>query len=746
MPRWTRILLTAMVALVALVAACERPESPVSPTAITQSATEKIGPGVLEAVRRGEQPRISVSLHAARQLSREEMRAEVARAQVEVLRHVDDREVTLRRRFRNVPALAAIARSEEAVQRMAADPRVRRIDLDVGGGGTLDQSVPQIRADLRHARGNDGSGVVVGVFDTGFDSDHPDLAGALVHEACFGFRPAGSGGNFCPDGTDRQTGAGSAEDDQGHGTHVSGIVTALGQAAGPGVAPAASIAAIKVLDELGVAGRFYSWMEIIAAFDYILDNPQIGVAVINLSLSTGDRFAGECDAADANTQAGADAVAALRLAGVTVVAASGNDSDVLMGLPACLSGVISVGAHNSAGDFAFFSNVNATLDVVAPGVNIVSLDLGGGPRTASGTSMAAPHVAACAALLIQNGDATTPDEIRERIRTSPNSITLNALTLPRLDCAPDDNQPPSITRNNASVTVNEGSTATNSGSFSDPDGDAVTLTASVGTLTDNGNGTWSWSFATTDGPNESQTVTVTATDALDASASVTFALTVNNVPPNVDAGPDAGIESNETFDFSGTFSDPGVIDFPWNWVIAWGDGTQAEGSTGDQSAPIEASHQFCAAGDYTIRLTVTDKDGGSGFDEMTLSVAYQTVPIMIRPDDHPNPINLRSRGRLAVAVLSTADFNATLLDPSSVVLGDENGTETPVARRPNGTYFATVEDVNGDGLPDMVLHFEVPALVANGDLTLASTSLVLRGFLSDGCTNVRGEDSVRVVP
>jgi subtilisin family serine protease len=738
---------TPLLLVFALAVACDRPESVMSPVQNSRNAVaEKIGPGVLEAIRRGEQPAISVSLRAARHESPDRMRAEVAEVQEGVLQRVADHEVAVRRRFAMVPALSAIAHSEEALMRMAADPRVRRIDLDVGGGGALANSVPHIRADLRHARGNDGSGVVVAVFDTGFDSDHTDLAGALVHEACFGFRPADSGGNFCPDGTDRQTGLGSAEDDQGHGTHVTGIVTALGEDAGPGVAPAASIAAIKVLDDRGAAGIFYSWMEIVAGFDYILANPDIGVRVINLSLSTTLRYAGVCDDENANTQAGADAVAALREAGVLVVAAAGNNSDTNMGLPACLSGVISVGAANNDDVPAGFTNSNATTDVFAPGVNIVSLQMGGGPRTASGTSMAAPHVAACAALLIQAGDATTPAAIEARIRTSASMVTRNGIDFPRLDCAPDENQLPVLTVNNATVQVDEGSTATNGGNVSDPDGDPVTLSASVGTVIDNGDGTWSWSFATVDGPAQSQTVTVTATDALGETGTVNFQLVVRNVAPSVEAGPDASIQSNETFHFSSTFSDPGAIDFQWVWVIAWGDGTSVAGSTGAQSLPITSSRQFCAAQDYTIRLTVNDKDGGSGFDEMTLSVAYRAIAIRILPDGHPNPISLASRGRLTVAVLSTADFDARQLDPATVVLGDENGTDTPVARRNNGTYFASVEDVDGDGRPDLVLHFEMPALVANGDLTRATTQLVLRGFLRDGCTNVRGADSVRVVP
>jgi hypothetical protein len=64
------------------------------------------------------------------------------------------------------------------------------------------------------------------------------------------------------------------------------------------------------------------------------------------------------------------------------------------------------------------------------------------------------------------------------------------------------------------------------------------------------------------------------------------------------------------------------------------------------------------------------------------------------------------------------------------MLGDEAGGDTPVAQKNNGAYEAYSEDVNGDGLTDLVLMFEVPALVAGGDLVATSTELVLRAFMA----------------
>ena len=104
--------------------------------------------------------------------------------------------------------------------------------------GRLADTVPLIDADKWHADGVTGDGVLVAVIDSGIDTDHADLADDLAFEECFGDNDGGINGiGFCLGGTDRLSGVGAAEDDQGHGSRVTGILTSSGTVSPVGVAP-----------------------------------------------------------------------------------------------------------------------------------------------------------------------------------------------------------------------------------------------------------------------------------------------------------------------------------------------------------------------------------------------------------------------------------------------------------------------------------------------------------------------------
>jgi subtilisin family serine protease len=342
------------------------------------------------------------------------------------------------------PAFAAeIDRAE--LERLSRDPRVRAISIDRGGEGALMESVPLIGADLVHAQGFDGKGVTVAVLDSGIDATSPDFAGRIAAQRCFCDNLDGSG--CCPNGDVMQSGSGAARDDNGHGTHVSGIVAGNGATAPRGVAPGARIVAVKVLDE---NRAFRSFTQIYRALEWIA-NERPDVKVINMSFGSWSVFKpSECET-DAIAIGMHDVIATLRSRGVLIAASSGNQSSIVgTTLPACMGDVLGIGATYDApanpqpvcetaaaqDDMACFTNSSDAIDLVAPGAVITAAARGGGFTTMSGTSMAAPHVAGALALMQQVSAGTiTADQSETILKTTGHPIIdpRNGLAFPRLD-------------------------------------------------------------------------------------------------------------------------------------------------------------------------------------------------------------------------------------------------------------------------------------------------------------------------
>jgi uncharacterized protein YjdB/PKD repeat protein len=116
-------------------------------------------------------------------------------------------------------------------------------------------------------------------------------------------------------------------------------------------------------------------------------------------------------------------------------------------------------------------------------------------------------------------------------------------------------------------------------------------------------------------------ITLTVTDAkglnsIQASSSVTVA----NVAPKVNAGVDQSVVGGTLLNLKATFTDPGPTDNPWNYTITWGDGATNGGTFNTLGTPIIASHVYSTPGQYTARVTVTDKDGGAGSDDIIVKV------------------------------------------------------------------------------------------------------------------------------
>ncbi|WP_437720041.1 hypothetical protein [Sorangium sp. So ce861] len=133
-------------------------------------------------------------------------------------------------------------------------------------------------------------------------------------------------------------------------------------------------------------------------------------------------------------------------------------------------------------------------------------------------------------------------------------------------------------------------------------------------------------------------------------------------------------------------------------------------------------------GDFFIRAHVTSASACAG--------APMDVIIDIKPGSFPNSINLRSCGNVPVAIFSTPTFDAATVDPKTVTLAG-----APVRIKGNGRPAASLQDINGDGLLDLVVHIVTSAL----QLSDTDTQATLAGELSDG-TPIAGTDTVRVVP
>jgi len=361
----------------------------------------------------------------------------------------------LKYRFESVSGFAGNARAA-AIDALLRHPEVTAIHLDNAVHATLAEGVSLIGADTLHTAGITGKGVNVAVLDTGVDTDHPDLADDVVAEQCFCNDHPSPLRGCCPAGGLQQNGPGSAEDDNGHGTHTAGIITSGGVVAPAGVAPDAGIVAVKVLSATG--SGFNSSID--AAFDWLVTNHQaLGIRVVNVSLGDGgeynDPFASPCSGTPS-----ADAIALLHAAGVTVFASSGNEGhDDGISEPACIPEVISVGGvydaavgsiswcgnsactttlcTDSTGPdvFVCHSNSDEILDLLAPNWRTTSPALGGGTGQFGGTSASSPYAAGQAALLLEDQPDLQPEDIRSLLTQNGPLITNpdNGLAFPRSD-------------------------------------------------------------------------------------------------------------------------------------------------------------------------------------------------------------------------------------------------------------------------------------------------------------------------
>jgi subtilisin len=298
-----------------------------------------------------------------------------------------------KRSYHLVPAIAANV-PKVAIEALLRNPLITGIDLD----GTvravdaeLDNAwgVKRIDAGVIHGNGNKGTGVKIAVIDSGIDYTHPDLDAKYAG------------------GYDFVNNDSNPMDDHGHGTHVVGIIAAQDNDVGVvGVSPEVKLYALKVLNSQGNG----SWSDAIAALEWAVEN---GIQITNNSYGSRE------DPGLIVKQAFDNAASA----GILHVAAAGNSGscgggDDTVEYPARFESVIAVGATTKSDTRPCFSSTGDTIELVAPGVSINSTLNGGGYGTQSGTSMASPHVAGTAALVISAGvsDTNNNGRINDEVR------------------------------------------------------------------------------------------------------------------------------------------------------------------------------------------------------------------------------------------------------------------------------------------------------------------------------------------
>jgi subtilisin len=314
--------------------------------------------------------------------------------------------------------------SSDRVAALKADPNVAAVAPDLPVNAfvqTLPTGINRIDGELSSTVSGNGSGVVnvdIAILDTGISTSHPELN--VV------------GGTNCVGGP-------SFNDDHGHGSHVAGIAAARDNADGVvGVAPGARLWAVKVLNAAGSG----STSQIICGIDWVTARAGT-IEVANMSLG-GASFFGAFSGCNSAFDPMHPAICRSVQAGVTYAVAAGNSAaNANNFIPATYNEVITVSAladfngvpgggaaatcrADQDDTFANFSNFGSDVDLIAPGVCIISSAPNGGLATFSGTSMASPHVAGAAALYKSTHSTATPAQVKSALQAAGNLNWNNA--------------------------------------------------------------------------------------------------------------------------------------------------------------------------------------------------------------------------------------------------------------------------------------------------------------------------------
>jgi len=510
------------------------------------------------------------------------------------------------------PFINAVAADlpDAAIAGLSNNPNISYIEPDSQAFalGEYENSwgVDHIEADLVHPTYT-GDGIKVAIIDTGINYNHPDLAANYA-----------GGYDFVNNDSDPL-------DDNGHGTHVSGTVAAVADGNGViGTSPTAGLYGLKVLDSAG--SGYYS--DIAAAIQWATNNEDpIHIASLSLGGST-------------DSQTLHDAIIAADNAGLLIIAAAGNDGNPPgkgdnMSYPAKYNEVLSVGATDENDNRASFSSTGSELDIMAPGVSILST-YQDGYAYASGTSMATPHVSGVAALIYASDGALSNSDVKQILINTADDLgpsgwdSKYGYGLVDADGAvaaePEPtNELPSVTITSPSDGDAVSGTVTVSADASDSDGTVTQVEffvndASIGVDSDGSDG-WSTSWDTTTYSDGNHSVTATATDDKTNTGSDSISVTVDNIddaPTITITNPSEGetVSGTVTITVDAT-DDDGVTQVEF-FVNDASIGVDSDGSNGWSVSWDTTAYSDNTS--YTLTATATDTAGQNSSSSISVSV------------------------------------------------------------------------------------------------------------------------------